>query len=68
MAVKGVRNVLGGVHTLPWRGRIEVTICDPIAVEGRDWPEITRLRDLARAEIAKYCGEFPLDMMAEIPK
>ena len=39
------------------RGAIVVTIGDPIVPQGSDWNAAVALRDAARAEILRHCGE-----------
>jgi hypothetical protein len=39
------------------RHPISVTIGAPIAPEGADWNAAVKLRERARAEILKHCGE-----------
>jgi 1-acyl-sn-glycerol-3-phosphate acyltransferase len=57
IALVGTRQILAGDTWLPRAGRIEVTIGKAIQVEGRGWPEMVRLRDAARTEIARHTGE-----------
>ena len=60
VAIVGTRAILGGGRTLPRRGRIEVTIAPPITPRGSDWPEMVRLRDVTRSQIAEITGERPV--------
>ena len=57
VAIVGTRAILGGGRKLPRRGRIEVTIAPPIVPSGTEWPEMVRLRDLTRLQIAEVTGE-----------
>ncbi|MGB5178866.1 MAG: 1-acyl-sn-glycerol-3-phosphate acyltransferase [Gammaproteobacteria bacterium] len=57
VAIRGARSIVRGSHWFPYRGQIEVTICPPIAASGEGWQVALDLRDAARAEIARYCGE-----------
>ncbi len=57
VAIRGARNIVRGDKWFPHRGRIEVTICAPIQPQGEGWQVALDLRDAARHEIAKYCGE-----------
>jgi hypothetical protein len=41
-----------------------VTIGKPIHPEGKDWRQIVRLRDLAKAEIVRHAGEPSIDLVA----
>jgi 1-acyl-sn-glycerol-3-phosphate acyltransferase len=60
VAVVGTRAILGSGGTLPRRGRIEVTIAPPIVPCGAGWPEMVRLRDVTRSQIAEMTGEQPV--------
>jgi 1-acyl-sn-glycerol-3-phosphate acyltransferase len=57
VAISGARNIVRGDRWFPHRGSIEVTISDPIQPRGEGWQVALDLRDAARHEIAKYCGE-----------
>ncbi|HLB02928.1 MAG TPA: AMP-binding protein, partial [Nitrospiria bacterium] len=67
VSIRGTRQILWPDRWLPRRGSITVVIGAPIPPKGTDWREITRLRDLVRAEIANHCGEYPLDLVAAGP-
>jgi acyl carrier protein len=57
VALRGVRSVL---RDGTWYARfhpIVVSFAAPIAPDGDDWNAAVRLRDRARAEVLKYCGE-----------
>lgn len=56
VAIIGTRAILGAGR-LPRPGRIDVTLAAPIAPHGEGWPELVRLRDAARAQIAAITGE-----------
>jgi 1-acyl-sn-glycerol-3-phosphate acyltransferase len=60
VTIVGTRAILGGGRTLPRPGRIEVTIAPPIAPHGIGWPEMVRLRDVTRSQIAEITGEQPV--------
>jgi 1-acyl-sn-glycerol-3-phosphate acyltransferase len=57
VAVRGTRHVLPDGARLLRPGRIEVVIMPPIAPRATGWPEMVRLRDLARDAVARECGE-----------
>jgi 1-acyl-sn-glycerol-3-phosphate acyltransferase len=57
VAIRGARSIVRGSHWFPYRGRIEVTIRPPVVPRGEGWQVALDLRDAARAEIARYCGE-----------
>ena len=44
-------------HWFPRRGIISVTLGKPIAPDGKGWAGAIRLRNTARAEILRQCGE-----------
>jgi fatty-acyl-CoA synthase len=60
IAIRGTRDVLPDGTRLLTRRAIVVTIGPPVQPEGEGWPEMVRLRDRARAEIAQSCGEEPV--------
>jgi 1-acyl-sn-glycerol-3-phosphate acyltransferase len=60
VAIQGARDILRGSHWFPYRGRIGVTISAPIAPEGEGWEVALNLRDAARREISRHCGEIDL--------
>jgi 1-acyl-sn-glycerol-3-phosphate acyltransferase len=60
VAIQGARDILRGSHWFPYRGRIGVTISAPIAPEGEGWQVALNLRDAARREISRHCGEIDL--------
>jgi 1-acyl-sn-glycerol-3-phosphate acyltransferase len=57
VALRGVRSVLRDGTWYARRAPIAVTIGAPVAPDGADWAATLRLRDRARAEILKHCGE-----------
>jgi len=57
VSIRGTRSILRDGNWFPRRGIITVTIGKPIAPEGKNWPEAIRLRNKARAEILRLCGE-----------
>lgn len=64
VAIRGAREVLWPGRWIPRPGPIQVIIGKPIRPEGRDWREIVRLRDLAKAEIVRHAGEPSIDLVA----
>ncbi|OGT36544.1 MAG: hypothetical protein A3F12_07010 [Gammaproteobacteria bacterium RIFCSPHIGHO2_12_FULL_38_14] len=63
-AIKGTRAVLRSGEFLFKPHSITVTACEPIKAKGSEWQDVTALRQEARAEISKYCGEPSLDYIA----
>jgi 1-acyl-sn-glycerol-3-phosphate acyltransferase len=57
VAIRGARNIIRGSNWFPRRGKIEVTVRPPVAPAGEGWKVALNLRDAARAEIARHCGE-----------
>jgi 1-acyl-sn-glycerol-3-phosphate acyltransferase len=57
VAIRGTRSVLRSGQWFPRRGAIRVTIGEPLLAQGSDWSATIQLRDAARAEILKACGE-----------
>jgi 1-acyl-sn-glycerol-3-phosphate acyltransferase len=57
IALRGTRPVLPADTWLFRRGPIEVIIGAPLVPDGQGWQEMVRLRDEARAIIARGCGE-----------
>ena len=57
VAISGAREMVRGSDWFPHRGRINVTICPPITPSGEGWQVALNLRNAARTEIARYCGE-----------
>jgi uracil-DNA glycosylase family 4 len=57
IALRGTRRVLPADTHLFSRGPIDVIVGAPLVPAGQGWPEMVRLRDEARAVIARGCGE-----------
>lgn len=57
VAINGAREIVRGSDWFPHRGRINVTIRPPITPSGEGWQVALNLRNAARTEIARYCGE-----------
>ena len=60
VAIRGARDILRGSHWFPFRGRIAVNISEPISPVGEGWQVALNLRDAARREISRHCGEIDL--------
>jgi 1-acyl-sn-glycerol-3-phosphate acyltransferase len=65
IALRGTRAVLPDGRWLMRRGSIDVIVAAPLPVEGDGWPEMVRLRDLARTTIVRQVGEPPLERVPE---
>jgi 1-acyl-sn-glycerol-3-phosphate acyltransferase len=57
VTIRGSRSVLRDGSWFARRGAIVVTIAPPLAPQGSDWNAAVALRDAARAEILRRCGE-----------
>ena len=57
LAIRGTRSVLRDGSWFARRGAIVVTVSPPLAPQGDDWNAAIALRDAARAEILRHCGE-----------
>ena len=57
VTIRGTRSNLREGQWLLRRGRMSVTLSAPIAPKGNDWSAAIQLRDAARAEILRLCGE-----------
>ncbi len=57
VTLRGTRSLLRGEQWRPHRHALEVIISPPVRPDGHDWSAAVRLRDAARAEILRHCGE-----------
>jgi 1-acyl-sn-glycerol-3-phosphate acyltransferase len=60
VALRGTREILPDGTWLPRAGSITVAVGTPLAPHGGGWTEMVRLRDEARAAIARRTGEPPI--------
>jgi len=67
VAIKGARNIVRGSKLFPHRGRLEVTICPPITPHGEGWQVALNLRNAARRDISRFCGEPDLVETSQAP-
>jgi 1-acyl-sn-glycerol-3-phosphate acyltransferase len=67
VTLRGSRSALRDGQWLFHRGRLSVTISTPIEPAGNDWNAAIRLRDAARAEILRLCGEPDLGEETTLP-
>lgn len=68
IAIQGTRFILTENSFLLNPGRITITINPVIKPEAKDWSEVTRLHSLARAAIAKNCGELSINLVMAGPE
>lgn len=61
VAIQGTRSILRDDEWLFQPGKIKVTIGEMLVPQSKEWQEVIRLHSLARAQIAKHCGEQVLD-------
>ena len=57
VTIRGARSVLRDGSWFARRGALVITIAAPLAPQGSDWNAAVALRDAARAEILRHCGE-----------
>ena len=57
VTIRGARSILRDGSWFARRGTIAVTIAAPLIPQGGDWNAAVALRDAARAEILRHCGE-----------
>ena len=62
VTIRGARSVLRDGSWFARRGAIVVTIAPPLTPSGSDWNAAVALRDAARAEILRHCGEPDLEL------
>ncbi|MEK7207791.1 MAG: AMP-binding protein [Pseudomonadota bacterium] len=67
IAIRGTRSILRSDQWFPRRGAISVTIGAPLSPESPDWSAAIKLRDAARAEILRHCGEPDLTYQPPSP-
>jgi len=65
IAIRGTRSVLAADSWLPRPRRVDVTVGAPLHPVGEGWREMARVRDLARAEIARASSEPAMDQAAD---
>jgi 1-acyl-sn-glycerol-3-phosphate acyltransferase len=69
LALCGTRALLRAEQWLPRRSVVRLTFGVPLMPQGTDWAAAVALRDAARAEILRHCGEPDVaqDSAAELP-
>jgi len=63
VSIQGTRKILRGKELLPKPGAIKIIIEKPIFPQNNNWDEVIRLHSLARAQIARNCGEPVIDIV-----
>ena len=64
VTIRGTREILPADEWLPRPGPITVAVGTPLRPEGKGWPAMVRLRDQARAAIARRAGEPTVERAA----
>lgn len=64
LSVKGTRHILRDDEKMMRPGPVTITVGEPITPGGKEWQDVTHLRQAVRTEIASYCGEASLDYIA----
>jgi 1-acyl-sn-glycerol-3-phosphate acyltransferase len=70
ISIRGTRSILRGGQWFPRRGKIHVHIGQALSADGTDFDAAVRLRDKARAQMLKRCGEPDLaheKVVLEVP-
>jgi 1-acyl-sn-glycerol-3-phosphate acyltransferase len=57
LAIRGTRSILRDGQWFPRRGPIYITVGEPIEPQGKDWASAITLRNEARVQILRFCGE-----------
>jgi 1-acyl-sn-glycerol-3-phosphate acyltransferase len=57
LALRGTRTILPVGRRLARRGRIEVTVCEPVTTDTPGWAGAVELHHATRAAILRHCGE-----------
>ena len=57
ITIRGTRSILRDGQKVPRPGHASISIGTPLIPEGTDWSAAVKLRDHARAEILRGCGE-----------
>ena len=57
VTIRGMRSILRDGQTIPRPGRVAISIGVSLIAEGAGWNAAVKLRDRAREEILRGCGE-----------
>jgi hypothetical protein len=55
--IRGTRSLMRSGSWFPRRGRVRMIFGSPLQPEGVGWEAAVTLRDAARAEMLRHCGE-----------
>ncbi len=61
IAIRGTRRIVRPGHVRLQRGVVDVVVTEPRWPRGSDWHAAVELKDAARAEIRRHCGEPDLE-------
>ena len=64
VALAGTRELLRDGSWLPRRGTVRIVFDAMVMPAGKEWSDMLRLRDSARAAILRHCGEADLESAA----
>ena len=62
VAISGTRSILRDGSWFPRRGKVEISIAEPIAAQGRDWSSAVVLRNEARTAMLAHLDEPDMAM------
>ncbi len=57
VSIRGTRSILHPDRWFPHRGAVHITVGPRLYDNDKDWEAAIRLKDAARAEILRHCGE-----------
>ncbi len=57
VSIRGTRSILHPGHWFPRRGAVNITVGQRLNDDNRDWDAAIRLKNAARTEILRHCGE-----------
>ncbi len=67
IGIRGTRVIYQEGNWPPRPGPIRIIMGQPIRPEGRDWKEMVRLRNAARADVGRLAEERPVDLVLPGP-
>ncbi|MCB1831510.1 MAG: 1-acyl-sn-glycerol-3-phosphate acyltransferase, partial [Gammaproteobacteria bacterium] len=62
VAISGTRSILRDGSWFPRRGKVEISVTEPIAAQGRDWSSAVALRNKARTAMLAHLDEPDMAM------
>jgi 1-acyl-sn-glycerol-3-phosphate acyltransferase len=67
IALKGTRAIFRGDKIAFKAGTVNIVVNEPLIPKAKEWSEVMHLHTLARADIAKHCGELMIDLISAGP-